>query len=473
MIMLLSLNGKYEKKSFNSQFQIYSDIAIMLYLRTYKLSRIKNRFDTNNIPANTFKRISKRHYKKVLTHLEKNNIITVNKHYCNLKLAKINNMEPFSRSYILHKDIRKEIESEIEKFKYKTVKVKLSERVICTVLSLKTLDYFDKVNNEITIDETEKVNFDKDHFSIQKNNSLPLKVPPCLEGIKIKGKAGSQNEFKEIKVNKSFSNTFKYIETLLEPDNRFQNIEKFYTKLQIDYKALWNYVKHDELDYIFWKQKLEDKIKIIPQLNKGRFYHIFQQMPKKMREAVLRFNGHKLVEVFDVPCADLHMMAKYLERIQHENGITDKELEEFQVEVKNDFRKKFGIDEKTGKCKKSVKTAFKIYFNLQSYDKYRYIRGTVKKIDEYFWKHFPHIREWIKNTFDIWKKGAEEEYQVVSVGMFNYLLRRKIFSLSCHDALYVLDTDVDKVKDRIKDIFYDELNLYIDRKAAMEKFYNL
>ena len=186
MNMLLSLNGKYEKKSFNSQFQIYSDIAIMLYLRTYKLSRIKNRFDTNNIPANTFKRISKRHYKKVLTHLEKNNIITINKHYCNLRLAKMNNMEPFSRSYILHKDIRKKIESEIEKFKYKTVEVKLSERVICTVLSLKTLDYFDKVNNEITIDETEKVNFDKDHFSIQKNNSLPLKVPPCLEGIKIK-----------------------------------------------------------------------------------------------------------------------------------------------------------------------------------------------------------------------------------------------------------------------------------------------
>ena len=191
-----------------------------------------------------------------------------------------------------------------------------------------------------------------------------------------------------------------------------------------------------------------------------------------MREQVITFNGEKLVEIFDIPAADLHMMANYLE---YDNNVTvpESELLEFQKKTKEDFRKQFGIDEKTGKCTKTVKEAFKIYFNLQDERKYKWTSKIVKTIDNYFKTHFPTIREWIIHTKDIWKRGAEEEYKIVSCKMFKQLIQIGIFNISCHDAIYVLKSDAERTKQIINKIFYNNLNLLIDRKAREEAFYNL
>ena len=120
-------------------------------------------------------------------------------------------------------------------------------------------------------------------------------------------------------------------------------VTNMYQLLTYDEEALRKYCKGDDVLYIYYK-KLLSRMKEEPVFNKGRFYHPFHRFPKTFRERVLRFNGYRIKEIFDIPGSDLQTLAKVLEDWWDKNELyyTNCQLRKFQEEVQSDLRLKFG-----------------------------------------------------------------------------------------------------------------------------------
>lgn len=249
--------------------------------------------------------------------------------------------------------------------------------------------------------------------------------------------------------------------------NRFNGWNQFetnfyYNQLKYDEKSLNEFCNNDDFLYIHFKKKL-NSLQNDPKFIKGRYYHAFHEFSKDFRENVLRFEGEKLKEIFDVTACDLHMLAKLMEN----QKIPVKELKRFQKEVKSDFRKKFGVRKKDGKCTSFVKLAFKVYMNSKKsfYDNIRF-GSLCWKIDQYFQMNFPTVREYLIDHDCFWQEMMNMEFATISDEMFEKLKHRKIKSFTCHDAIYVKES-VD-VPD-INQIFYDSLNLAIDLEEKLDR----
>lgn len=243
-------------------------------------------------------------------------------------------------------------------------------------------------------------------------------------------------------------------------ENEVSKIRQYYNQLEYDENKLDEYCGNDDFLYNYNKRRLlrlSQKAKLI----KGRWYHPFHEFTKKFRETVLTFEGEHIKEIFDISASDMHMLAKYLENI---DDIPQNELIKFQKDVKNDFRKKFG-SRKDGKCTAKVKKAFKVYLNMKKerYDCLRF-NSLPAKIDEYFIENYPHIREYVKNTNDIWQISMNEEFNIMSDQMVNELEKHGIKSLTCHDAIYVKQS---AQVPNIKKMFYQNLDLISDRTENM------
>lgn len=311
-------------------------------------------------------------------------------------------------------------------------------------------------NSKYTLNHNNSISIDISNFTFTNKNLLTLPSIIC----------GPFNE--QEPENKIYKRTIKECDIEMT----------FYSKLTYDEQALTEFCDGDDLLENTLRIKLKE-LSNPPKIVWNRYYHLFHTLSKEFREHVLRFNGKKIIEVFDVPGSDLHMIAKALEK----TTVKEKELIKFQKDVKQDFRKLFGVCKKTGKATKTVKTAFKKYL-FQRHDAYSNIRkdSTVWYIDQYFQENYPNIREQIiewgetdisgKTTKSLWADMMMEEFETVSVRLTSLLYNRKhMYSFTCHDAVYLTEDDAEEITEKeIKEMFYEALDLLIDRQ---ENFYNL
>lgn len=393
-----SFPKRFQKKVFNSAYQVFQNISLYLYLKLNKATLDKTNFKFNHIYSKDLKKFSCKLYHKIIQILSENNIIKVNNHYFH--------GEPtisFSKSYLIHKDIFYSIDESKRKLKYQLKEIEIPEKIV-KILNVKSIN-----NEDDSIDTQKKLN----RFN-----------------------RGNQ------------------------PKNEVSKIRYYYNQLQYDENKLNEYCDKDDFLYNYNKRRLL-RLNQQPKFIKGRFYHPFHEFSKNFRETVLTFEGEKIKEIFDISASDMHMLAKYLEQ---NDDIPLKELIEFQNDVKNDFRKKFGV-RKDGKCTSQVKKAFKVYLNLKKdrYDNFRY-NSIASKIDEYFKENYPHIREYIKETDDIWQISMNEEFKIMSDKMVSELEKHGIKSLTCHDAIYVKES---VQVPNIKKMFYQNLDLISDRTSKM------
>lgn len=252
----------------------------------------------------------------------------------------------------------------------------------------------------------------------------------------------------------------------------------FYSGLTYDEDALKEFCNGDELLEYWFENKLKDLNKP-PRVIWNRYYHLFHTLSKDFREHVLRYKGQKLVEVFDVSGSDMHMLAKMIES----HDVREKDIINFQRDVKNDLRKLFGVCKKTGKAKSYVKNAFKKYLfqKKEFYDRIR-TGSTTWHIDQYFLDNYPSIRELLinweetnisgKTTKSLWADMMWKEFEVISTRLTSLLYNRKHMKcFTCHDAVYLTEDDAEEITEKeIKEMFYEALDLLIDRQ---ENFYNL
>ena len=370
--------------------------------------------------------------------------------------------------------MKRKINNQKGKFQCKMVEVSLPEKVIKVFLkfykSVFAQDYIydadekykasqERIANEIE-NERAKANIDPNFLTLEDVNRIEW-IKPIKDVIRTKlnsSKKISKKELKDLYEINEFSQSIREIA---------RKEDHFYKYLEYDDEALMKWCKGDFISYRSYLRDLA-RLNDEPKKIKGRYYHVFHSFSKSFRQKVLRIHGMKLAEVFDIPAADLHTLAKTLES---EPEIKYDQLIKFQEDVISDLRLKFGT-KKNGKCSGKVKRAFKIYLNLQdenSYD-HLFLKPLINSIDKYFENNYIGIQTYIRHHADIWLSSANKEFEIISDRMFHNLACLGIPAFSVHDAIYVPKIFVKYLKDRIKDMFYDSLNLRID---VNNKFFNL
>ena len=409
----MSFPPQSRTKVFNSSYQVFQDISIYFYIKLNKMSVNRTSFKCNHIFCSELKSMSCKLYYKVIQILSDNKIIKVNNHYFHSrrkgqqddqdgqKAKKLS----FSKSYLIHRDVMNEMAELKRRFAYQVEMVEVSDKVIRSL-------GVDSFRNE------------------DDSPSMQRKLNASAGGVMFLDECPS--------------------------------VRHYYGQLQYDEKRLDKFCGDDELMYNFYKRRLR-KLDQKPKLVKGRLYHPFHEFSKRFRERVLRLDGERIKEVFDIAASDLHMLAKHLEQY---DDIPIKEIMDFQRDVKSDFRRKFGM-KKNGKCTARVKTAFKVYLNMKS-ERYDHIKPLtlLSRIDEYFLEHYPNIREYIKSADNIWQVSMDEEFSVMSDKLVNELSERGIKALTCHDSIYVKRTDMMSVPD-IRELFYKKLDFAYDRAMML------
>lgn len=252
--------------------------------------------------------------------------------------------------------------------------------------------------------------------------------------------------------------------------------------LTVDDKDLYKVLNLSKNNYkndpyfLIVKHQLVNNLKKEAVYKNGRFYHPFHNIPKKWRKC-LRFYGEKIVELFDIAGSDVKSVAKLYENLA-DTPEKKKELHDFQIAVQSDqFRKQFGINKKTGKCHKRIKTALKKYFfnddkfggrfntKKEWFDSFHTLKkssSALRMIDELMIAKYPNIREWITTFKDFWKDMNELETACISNGVCQDLLSIGIPSITCHDAVYVRVSDAEKLKKECisaEKIYNEKLNL--------------
>ena len=396
-----SCNTKYKKKVFNSAYDVYRNIGLYMYIQLYTQSYNARDFKFNHLFCLDLKKFSARFYKKVLLDMEKQKLIVINNHYLNAKDKKTS----FTKSYLIHRDVMKKMDDAKEKLIYQTVEIDVPEKVEKVLCK-------EKVSKPEEVKEARTI---LTRFNEQQQNESDSR---CLE---------------------------------------------FYERLDYDEKALREYCGNDDLKFDKFQSKLY-RLNVNAKFIKGRFYHVFHELPKDLREEVLRCDNEHIKEVFDVSASDLHMLAKHLESIEE---IPDSELLKFQAAVKSDLREEISKLHSTHPNRDRVKTAFKVYLNGDK-RQFNWLSSTslLGTIDLYFQANFPHIREYIKKTENIWEICMNEEFKVMSEDLVEELFKEGVVSFTCHDAIYVKQSDVKKVRD-IKERFYKALDFKNDRYESL------
>lgn len=186
-------------------------------------------------------------------------------------------------------------------------------------------------------------------------------------------------------------------------------------------------------------------------------------------------------EAFDVPACNFCILAKLLE----ESPVDKYELKHFQNLVRYDYIYK-RIAEHAGiefneLNKKEIKTSCQHWLNIRKCklhtgswnDKY------FDYIDKFFKYNYPTIYNALINWREekyvssagtektskmLWWDFQKVEYDIISNKMCDYLYQRfNVTPVTVHDALYLTDADLEKVKQPIEDIFWNLIDFqYLD-----------
>jgi len=488
-----SKEGRCATICYNNTYDCYRSIALFLYCFTQKLSWNKSSFVNNNILAKIFYNSFSRLYaKRILTDLEEHKIFKINHKFCPTSAARERGHQwGFSKSYLLHWDMSNKIKKQKGRWECKMETVILPKKVTNVFLKY----YKNLIIKTRTIDEDEqyflaKQRLDNQINEVKKNEEVNSKIDPnflTTKNVKLIEWIPQLQKFIDKRINQKKHFSKKELKQLYEINEVSKAIkiigskeEHLYKYLDYDDESLKKWCRGDTLEYMKCKKKIDEMFKD-PLWVKGRYYHAFHQFPHKFREKVLRFKGMKLVEVFDIPAADLHTLAKILE-VDPETSYYQKTLKEFELDVLRDFRKDFGTRKKDGKCLGWVKRAFKIYLNLQSPGKYDHFRTgkIVQKINNYFEKKYPAIQSFIRNHNDIWLESAKREFKIMSDYLFHNLAAEGIPAFTVHDAVYVPEVFVPYLtetnletgskRNRITKMFYQSLQLRYDQECFSNLF---
>ena len=400
---------EFPSKSHNTvyslTYDVYYSMGVFFYLRLFRKTMNPNNFNFNRIPSSVLMKFSHKLYRKVILDLEKNGIIRVNNHY----------------NWVTRKD--------------------RPAKVFCKSFMLKS--------RIIDMLEISKSKFEKESM-IQ----IPDKVMAALDltGEEADGKKAKEGAERQ-DCDKPFSPEDHQRWLRERTAEMLGSKLNFFSELTYDEDALHAQCAGDDFEEMELRRKMR-RLDHIARFIKNRWYHVFHELSKRTRSNVLRLDGQRIKEVFDVTCSDMHMLAKKLEDLK---CIPRPELMRFQLEVMRDFRKKFGV-RRDGKCTARVKRAFKVYLNSKK-DFYSRIRkGSIcSRIDEYFDIYFPTIREYITKKNKIWVGITEEEFKQISVNVVKKLYTKYgVKALTCHDSVWLREdqSDID-----VRRIFYDEIDL--------------
>jgi hypothetical protein len=263
---------------------------------------------------------------------------------------------------------------------------------------------------------------------------VPGKVMRALSSKRVSG--ADDTLYEKNKLNRF------YRTNQLEKDIYIEDtIRQFYTKLTYDEKSLLKYCRDDELLYNHFKRLLDVQLKLEPTYIKGRWYHLFHRLPKSFRKRILRLDGERIVEAFDIPGSDMHMLAKHLER--SECHIKGDELLKFQACVLKDMRTVIGKSKATGKATDGAKKIMKIWLNMKP-EQYSMIRkGTrMQGLDNLMRLHLHSVWKFVRSRADVWQICMNEEFKAMSVKMVNFLHSLGVKSMTCHDAIYMKRSDM-------------------------------
>lgn len=206
--------------------------------------------------------------------------------------------------------------------------------------------------------------------------------------------------------------------------------------------------------------------------NMNRIYSWFHQIHGEEREFFM-INGSHLREAFDVPACNFCILAKLLEKTNCDKD----ELRKFQNIIKNEYiygniAKYLNLDINDKAIKKAIKQSCQHWLNIRKNKlhtgswKDEYFNG----IDKYFKTELPSIYEELINWREekhngkmskmLWYDFQEVEYDIISNKICNYLYKKYgVTPVTVHDAIYITDEDRKKIKEKIEDIFWQELDL--------------
>ena len=398
-----------------------------IFYLIYKLNVIdkqNNEYGFAEINFNLFKSISKRKYKEILIDLYMNGLI-----YTNISPKKNNTGR------------NKDGEKITRAYKIDRSKIKVNDEVNLLNVNdeVNLLNLFNKTKNNSNNNSNSNIN----------NSNINSNINPI-----------SFNIFQ--------TPSYQYKGTFFEDKEGNYNIRRTYEMIELD---------RDKVPYKEGSEELNRLAKIWNKhtnayRNMNRIYSWFHQIHGEEREFFM-INGSNLREAFDVPACNFCILAKLLEKTNCDKD----ELRKFQNIIKNEYiygniAKYLNLDIEDKAIKKAIKQSCQHWLNIRKCKLHtgswndEYFNG----IDTYFKSELPSIYEELINWREekhngkiskmLWYDFQEVEYDIISNKICNYLYKKyNVTPITVHDAIYITDEDRKKIKEKIEDIFWQELDL--------------
>lgn len=217
----------------------------------------------------------------------------------------------------------------------------------------------------------------------------------------------------------------------------------------------------------------------------GRFYHMFHHMSKEERQNI-RWDGEPVVEVWDAHCSFMAVLCYYLKYFKEYDSKEEKEAfmrdanTMLNIIIGDDIYRCVANCFKYHKDRKDAKILFqsyrnisrKVYFRKDGHLKDTYYARQYYEVDNFFKRHFPHIRNFIldyptrkemdidryefiinednklekkyrlKSVSNITHDIMPYEFRLISLGVCRDIYNDYgIKTLTVHDAVYMKESD--------------------------------
>lgn len=408
----------YSFSSNKATIKSYKNIFNLIYTENI-INKNNNQFGFSEIPATLFKKISSRKYKDILIHLYKNNMIFTNLPITKNNTGKNGDGNKITRGY--------------------------------------------KIDREL-IEENYIINSEKE-------NELIIKYK---NSINLNKKQITKMDFD--------INTFDDTSIFKNEDGSY-NLTKIYDYINIDENAIEYKESSDEYEELIKKWNSHSAI----HQSGYRYFSWFHSL-KGNERSFFTINESYLRECFDIPACNFCILAKMLEDF----NIDEKELTNFQRIIKFKYIYKEIADyaniEWNENNKKLIKDSVQHWLNIR---KCKIKNGSYKDyyftyVDNYIKNNFPNIYDTIinwreeeyTNTSGKTKKSKMlwQDYQKVELDiitkLINYLFEKyNVTPVTVHDAVYLTDSDKEKVTEKIEDIFWKIIDLKYTKKILTKSEY--
>jgi len=286
------------------------------------------------------------------------------------------------------------------------------------------------------------------------------------------------------KINSFFSFSYSFLNSF--PNLPINKGAHFLRQEKYDIEKIYQYIQVNE-DSITYERGSKEWEELAKKWNKhspakksrNRIYSWFHSIHggnngHENERSFFTLNGSTLRECFDVPACNFCLLSKMLE---DNKEVDQHELMAFQLMIKTEYiygkiAEFIGVDIRDQIVKKNIKEACQHWLNIRK----RYKCNGMKSdkyftcIDQYFNTHFHSIYNALLNwreeeyngkiTKMLWDDFQKVEFDIISNKICTYLHKTyEVFPVTVHDAIYLTDDDREKVKEKIEDIFWKELNL--------------